>query len=356
MAHKKGFFVSSESSDEEDADDVTQPKEQKHVTRVFNPEQGSFIRLKKKNALSSSMNVGKLTDALGLGKKSKHGTTSMTAAPKKLGKVKKTGHEFSVVLPSIDETAERKLHIQGSADMVAKSKGSMKGKKKGETWKKLQKANSDESAPNTPQIFTPSPPRMRTNNLIKPNKEVKKSNSNLTPARTNASKFPKNSPREKSNIQMTPVNARASWATASPKKKNRPEKRKSSPTAERGPSSSSWSSAKRIKLSNKPTEKSKLSKQGKNKSKEFTRNSDPRHSIDSQKSRFSGRLSNGNDQVSNKTPEYMKIKEDDSIVQKKERRRFRNKVMSLKTAKGQPVMRGRINLMLDKIKADLNVA
>lgn len=52
------------------------------------------------------------------------------------------------------------------------------------------------------------------------------------------------------------------------------------------------------------------------------------------------------------TPEFMKIKEDDSLLlEKREKRRERNKVMRLKTRKGQPLMRGRIELMLEQIKA-----
>ncbi|ODM90393.1 hypothetical protein Ocin01_16289 [Orchesella cincta] len=74
------------------------------------------------------------------------------------------------------------------------------------------------------------------------------------------------------------------------------------------------------------------------------------------KSRRPGRFSEeGANNLAAKTPDFMKVKEDDSARQKKERRRYRNKIMNLKTAKGQPVMRGRINLMLEKIKADLNV-
>ncbi|ODM87657.1 hypothetical protein Ocin01_19025 [Orchesella cincta] len=84
-----------------------------------------------------------------------------------------------------------------------------------------------------------------------------------------------------------------------------------------------------------------------------TKNGDSRFTP---KSRRPGRFSEeGVTNLSAKTPDYMKVKEEDSARQKKERRRYRNKIMNLKTAKGQPVMRGRINLMLEKIKADLNV-
>lgn len=54
------------------------------------------------------------------------------------------------------------------------------------------------------------------------------------------------------------------------------------------------------------------------------------------------------------TPEFMKVKEDESLlIVKKERKRKRNKVMSMRTAKGQPLMRGRIQLMLDDIKQSM---
>lgn len=58
--------------------------------------------------------------------------------------------------------------------------------------------------------------------------------------------------------------------------------------------------------------------------------------------------------VGYETPEHLKIKEEDSMLEveeRKERKRQRRRIMTLKTSKGQPLMRGRINLLLEEIKA-----
>ncbi|ODN00229.1 hypothetical protein Ocin01_06456 [Orchesella cincta] len=304
---KQTFFLSSQlsSSESDDGDDVRKPKVHKNITRVFNPQQGTFSRLKSRSRVVSGK-VSKLSETMSQLINAKTRDTTLTAAPKKATEVKKPSKVFSSIPENEDDDEQ------------------CGGKDRKQVQKEMFRLQTPELSPvSVPEI------KMKTKEN---SRACKKSDPQSTPAAKSPSKFFKTTPRtnpdrvgKKSDLHLTPIN---SLTPASPKmtQEKRRSKRKSAndsfSATDQDNSTSSWSSAKRIKLGtkrgdHKPSKNANAAST--NKSKEFRSRHESRVNT-SKKSNSTGRLSNEfAPKFALRTPEFMKIKEDDSIHQKKER-------------------------------------